>query len=305
MSNTTPTPKKYSLWNVELKAFAVERYMETKSFHVTIRDVVTKFNPIKTPYKSLIVKWVAKFRKEGTVRNLNSRNPSRNSHSGRKRKRDEVFIDRLRESVQESPHKSTRRCQELASTRSTMLRAINEDLKLFPYRITIHQKLTEAAKMNRLDMAKVLVDKIEKTKNFLQLLWTSDEAHCYLEGAVNSKNSIYWGSQRPNEVITKPLHSKKVTVWCAVSEKGIIGPYFFEENGMTTSINSERYFVMLERFLEDLKRLFPSNWQKMWFQQDGASPHAAQKSLDWLRVHFKSRIISRKWRSSGPLIRPT
>ena len=126
MSNTTHTPKKYSLLNVELRTFAVERYLETKSFYVTIRDVVTKFNPHKPPYKLLIVKWVAKFRKEGTVRNLNSKIPGRNSHSGRKRKRDEVFIERLRESVQESPHKSTRRrCQEKASSRSTMLRAIN------------------------------------------------------------------------------------------------------------------------------------------------------------------------------------
>ena len=73
MSNTTHTPKKYSLWNVELRTFAVERYLETKSFYVTIRDVVTKFNPHKPPYKSLIVKWVAKFSKEGTVRNLNSK----------------------------------------------------------------------------------------------------------------------------------------------------------------------------------------------------------------------------------------
>ena len=185
-----------------------------------------------------------------------------------------------------------------------MLRAINEDLKLFPYRITIQQKLTEAAKMNRLDMAKSLADRIEKTKNFIQLLWTSDEAHCYLEGAINSKNRIYWGSQGPNEVITKPLHSKKVTVWCALSERGIIGPYFFEENGVTTTFNSERYIVMLERFLEDLKRLFPNNWQKMWFQQDGASPHAAQKSLDWLRVHFKSRIISRKCEIEWPPYSP-
>ncbi|KAI6653463.1 hypothetical protein LOD99_3682 [Oopsacas minuta] len=147
MSNTTPTPKQYSHWNVELKAFAVEMYMETNCFYVTIRDVVTKFNPVKPPYKSLIIRWVAKFRKEGIARNLNS-------------------------------------------------------------------------------------------KSQVEIV-TQDER----------------GIGRPSEVITKPLHSK-VTVWCALSEKGIIGPYFFEENGVTTSINTELYIVMLER-LEDLKSLFP------------------------------------------------
>ncbi|KAI6659882.1 hypothetical protein LOD99_14222 [Oopsacas minuta] len=156
--------------------------------------------------------------------------------------------------------------------------------------------------MNRLVMAKPFADKIEKTKNFLQLLWTSDEAHCYFEGAVNSKNSIYWGSQRPNEVITKPLHSKKVTVWCALSEKGIIRPYFFEENGVTTCINSEHYIVMLEKFLEDLKRLFPSNWQKMWFRKTVLLP--MQLKSPWIGLEFTSSpgLSVASVRSSGPVI---
>ena len=142
MSSTTPTPSKNYLWTVEMRAYAVEKYLETKSFNATILDFVTKFNPPKLPYKSLIVKWVAKFRTEGTVRNLNSITPRRKSHSGRKRKRDEAFIEPLRESVQESPNRSTRRrCQGLDTSRSTMLRAIKEDLNLFPYRISIHQKL--------------------------------------------------------------------------------------------------------------------------------------------------------------------
>ena len=49
MSNTTRTPKKYTLWNVEMRTFSVERYLKTKSFYVTIRDVVTKFNPHNHP----------------------------------------------------------------------------------------------------------------------------------------------------------------------------------------------------------------------------------------------------------------
>ena len=136
--------KKNSLWTVEMRAFAVEKYLETKSFDAAIRDFVTKFNPPKPPYKSLIVKWVAKFRTEGTVRNLNSITPGRNSHSGRKRKRNEEFIERLRESVQESPHKSTRRrYQELASSRSTMLRAIDNERFVWWFRgVELGNKIT-------------------------------------------------------------------------------------------------------------------------------------------------------------------
>ena len=245
MSCTIPTPRKNYLWTVEMRAYAVENYLETKNFNATILDFVTKFNPPKTALQSLIVQWVAKFRTEGTVRNLNSITPGRKTSqidrgSGMRRLSSTCGI-RLRVTSQideeEVPKPDT--------LRSTMLRAIKEDLNLFSYRISIHQKLTEADKKNRLDMAEVLAEKIEVTKNFLQLLWTTDEAHCHQEKQINTKNIIYWGFQRPNEVVIKPLHSKKVTVWCAFSQNGIIVPYFFEENGMTTTINSDRYIVIL------------------------------------------------------------
>ena len=80
--------------------------------------------------------------------------------------------------------------------------------------------------------------------SFLSLLWTSDEAHFHLDGQVNSKNIIYWGSSHPDEVREKPLHSQKVTVWCALSMKGIIGPLFFEENGDTVTITKDAERVL-------------------------------------------------------------
>ena len=123
-----------------MRAYAVKKYLETKSLNATILDFVTKFNPTKPPYKSLIVKWVAKFRTKGTVRNLNSITPGRKSHSGRKRKRDEAFIESLRESVQESPHRSTRRrYQGLDTSRSTMLigtRCGSSRMVLLPIQLT-------------------------------------------------------------------------------------------------------------------------------------------------------------------------
>ncbi|KAI6661465.1 hypothetical protein LOD99_13338 [Oopsacas minuta] len=213
MSNTTPTPKQYSHWNVELKAFAVERYMETMSFHVTIRDVVSKFNPLNHPINH----------------SLSSGKPSlgKKGQSGTLTQKSQVEI------VTQDERGSRMRCSSTACEN--------------PYKC--HHTNRREGETKRGD---------------------------------NQASSLKEG------------HS-----WCAFFEKGIIGPYFFEENGVTTSINSERYIVMLERFLADLKRLFPSNWQ-MWFQQDGATHHAAQKSLDWLRVDFKSRIIIRKCEIEWP-----
>ena len=55
-------------------------------------------------------------------------------------------------------------------------------------------------------MAVKMLEKIKKTPGFLNLLCTSDEAHFHLDGKANSKVNVFWGSSRPNEVATKPLH---------------------------------------------------------------------------------------------------
>ena len=70
----------------------------------------------------------------------------------------------------------------------------------------------------------VLMDKIVGNKTFLPYLWKSDEAHFYLDGQVNSKNNVFWGSERPTEVAQKPLHSQKVTGWCALSTLASLVP---------------------------------------------------------------------------------
>ena len=54
----------------------------------------------------------------------------------------------------------------------------------------------------------------------------SDEAHFHLCGAVNKQNFRYWAENSPRELHERPLHCPRVTVWCAVAEFGIWGPYF-------------------------------------------------------------------------------
>ncbi|CAJ0956957.1 unnamed protein product [Ranitomeya imitator] len=64
--------------------------------------------------------------------------------------------------------------------------------------------------------------------------------NCHLSGCVNKQNMRYWSETNPREVHERPLHSDRVTVWCAISRVGIIGPYFFQDNGRTKTVNSER-----------------------------------------------------------------
>ena len=66
---------------------------------------------------------------------------------------------------------------------------------------------------------------INEDNEFLDKLWMSDEAHFHLTGYMNKQNYHYWADSNPKEVHERPLHSSKVTVWCAVSSHGVIGPY--------------------------------------------------------------------------------
>ena len=71
------------------------------------------------------------------------------------------------------------------------------------------------------------------------------------------------------------------------------GPYWFEENGHTVTINSERYIAILDQFHGDLTQtLTQGQLRLVWFMQDGARPHTAHASLKHLSFFFKNRLIS-------------
>jgi len=93
----------------------------------------------------------------------------------------------------------------------------------------------------------------------------------------------------PRELDECPLHSPRVTVWCAMVEFGVWGPHFFEEEGVTVTVTSDRYCDTLQNFL----------WPKLdeleddgWFQQDGATAHPSSRSLSILREIFPGHLIS-------------
>ena len=84
-----------------------------------------------------------------------------------------------------------------------------------------------------------------------------------------------------------------------MSGHGIIGPYFVEdENEQPVTVNQERYrHNIVTHFVRDLKtfcRARNLRIRKQWFQQDGATSHTAERSINLLREHFGNRLISRR-----------
>ena len=167
---------------------------------------------------------------------------------------------------------------------------MRKDLELFPYKIQIMQSLSITAQVERLTFCRWASDVVENYADAFQDVWFSDESHFLLSGHVCKQNMRFWASEQPHCFAEKPLHSEKVTVWCAMSSHGVIGPYVFSD-----TVNSERYLAMLNnKFIPELNRR-SIDMNNVWFMQDGATPHTATNVLDALYEKFGDRVISRKY----------
>ena len=89
------------------------------------------------------------------------------------------------------------------------------------------------------------------------------------------------------------MHPKRVTVWCGFWSRGIIGSFFFEnEQGESVTVNNDRYRAILNEFL--FTKIQEEDIGNIWFQQNSATCHTAEATLDVLSPVFEDRIISRK-----------
>ena len=117
----------------------------------------------------------------------------------------------------------------------------------------------------------------------------------HLNGYNNRETTRFLGFERPD--VQKPLHSARVTIWCAVSGHGILGPYFVEDDAQNPlTVNQERYREIIAPFVRDLKRFCRARnlpLRRQWMQENGATAHTAGEVFACLQQHFGDRLISR------------
>ena len=83
------------------------------------------------------------------------------------------------------------------------------------------------------------------------------------------QNCRIWGTENPHAYIEKLTHPNRVTVWCRFWSRGIIGPFFFEnEEWEAVTVNNDRYRAMLNEFL--FTKIEEEDIGNIWFQQDVA-----------------------------------
>ena len=74
--------------------------------------------------------------------------------------------------------------------------------------------------------------------------------HISIWMVMSISKTVDFGLQRTRDSYSRDLSILLMfSVWCGISKVGIIGPYFFEEEGAIVTLTSERYVEMLRNFL--------------------------------------------------------
>ncbi|CAH2090217.1 unnamed protein product [Euphydryas editha] len=218
----------------------------------------------------------------------------------------EETIESVRQSTSENPTLSVRkRSQKLNIKKSSLHSILKRDLHLKAYKIQLVQQLKKTDYFHRVNFVQEM---FQRFNNFENILF-SDEANFHLNGNVNKQNCRYWSNENPKQKHERPLYSTKITVWAAMSSKGIIGPYFFEDRrGRPLTVNTDRYCEMLRNFLAPALEEFRGFNSRTWFQQDGATCHTSNPSIEALKELFPNKLISRRgdvnWPPRSPDLSP-
>lgn len=233
------------------------------------------------PTNKVILTNVRKFTDNGTIMSL------RKGHSGRPRSAttpDQVAL--LEDYMEENPTTSTRRASaELEISKSSVHRIMKKALKLYPYKIQIFQQLCAWDIERRLTFGRRMLRWIQSGKLDPKMIWFSDEAHFWLTGYVNKQNHRFWATENPRIFQTTSMKPERLSVFCAISRSGIIGPFFFEEN-ITGPVYQR---MLLEEFIPVAHGL--DSAEDWWFMQDGALPHRTLDVFETLDEHFHGRVI--------------
>lgn len=137
----------------------------------------------------------------------------------------------------------------------------------------------------------------------------------FLNGHVNKQNCRYWSNENPHRFSEGHTQNpQKLNVWAGILGDRIIGPFFIEGN-----LTGEVYVQMLNNSIEpsivheietqtDLEGNLNLNENIVHFQQDGAPPHYALATRQWLDRFYPRHWIGRRgpieWPPRSPDLTP-
>ena len=120
-----------------------------------------------------------------------------------------------------------------------------------------------------------------------KVVW-SDEAQFKLNGTVSRHNCVCWAPENPHVHVEKEVSLPGLNVWCGLSLKVLIGPFFFEG-----TVTGHVYLDMLRTsILPAIRTLFRND--RFYFQQDGAPLHFHRDVRAYLDENLPGQWIGRR-----------
>jgi hypothetical protein len=174
-------------------------------------------------------------------------NPRR--RSGRPRTtRTKKFISLVKCNVENKRRKSIRKTdrllksKQLKSSYGSVQRALKNDIKIKPWKITRAQKITSEQRNERIKSAKILLKRFgtKPTKSYSKwkrLINTDFSGHINLVQKHNSKNNVIWSTSKATipldlQTIGQQKYSPGVILFGGISSRGLIprsSPIFVDE----------------------------------------------------------------------------
>jgi hypothetical protein len=277
-------------YDLKKRIFLLKNYYKFQSFAMVQSAYRVEFKSKIAPDRKVILNIVNTFEKTGSVSPI----PPKHKEISETRK---VAKNELEIMVSDFPNLSIRKAASAVNVSPTLVfHILHDDFHLKSYKYQDWHKLEDTDYEKRVKFAQWVLSWPKQSSFYLIC---SDEAYFYLTLPLNKQNNRVWGHSRPFEGIEMPLQDEKVLVWCAISASKIYGPYYFSE-----SVNQHNYLEMLKNFFWP-KQLRTAEYQKYYFQQDGATPHTSNIVQEWLTSKFGAKFINKsKWPPRSPDLNP-
>ena len=138
---------------------------------------------------------------------------------------------------------------------------------------------------------------VKKMPIFPKKIIFLDEAHFDLGGYVNKQNCRIWGKENPHAYIEKPIHPKRVTVWCGFWSRGIIKA-FFSKMSMEWPLQS--MVIVIERIFVH-KNWRGGYWQHLVSTRRRYVPHSRSYTRCFCVLFLKIALTAAELMSFGHL----
>ena len=184
-------------WSGEQRAYAVEMVLVKGSTGAALRALRRLWGPHHLPTRRTLERWVQDFRHGQPP----GQAPPRAHHP----RTEPAVLRRIRRAIRRNPRRSSRAlARSTGASHQTVLRYLRRQLRLFPYKLQLTQRLKRGDKAKRQGFCRWLLGRWGSPR-FRQSLLFSDEANFYLNGCVNKQNCRVWGRENPHALVERDI----------------------------------------------------------------------------------------------------